>query len=235
MENQIINTTKLAEKLAAKAEEHNWPFLNYFFHQIEFQAIIADLTHEHEKGHKFTPAFKDVFNAFFMCPSNDIKVIVIGQDPYPQAGVADGISFSCSKTQKEQPSLRYIFNAIEAEVYPDGGYVRDTDLSRWSKQGVIMMNTALTCRVGDIGSHYAIWKGFTAAFLEYVNKKHKDAVIVLLGNKADEWRPYIKDLHIIKVAHPASAAYSGGKWDSQNLFNKVNLRLQELGKVPIIW
>ena len=80
-----------------------------------------------------------------------------------------------------------------------------------------------------------IWKGFTGAFLEYVNKKHKDVVIVLLGQKAEEWCPYIKDLHIIKVSHPASAAYSGGKWDSQNLFSKVNLRLKELGKVPINW
>lgn len=235
MQNQTINTKKLADDFSKKAEELDWVFLNYFFNQIEFQAIIADLIHEYEKGYKFTPKFKDIFNAFLLCPAKDIKVIFIGQDPYPQEGVADGISFSCSKTGKEQPSLRHIFNAIESELYPQGTYIRDTDLSRWSKQGVIMMNTALTCRVGEIGSHYHIWKDFTKSFLEYINKKHKDAIIVLLGKKAEEWHPYVKNLHVIKVSHPASAAYSGGKWDSQNLFSKVNLKLKELGKVAINW
>lgn len=235
MQNQTINTKKLADDFSKKAAELDWVFLNYFFNQIEFQAIIADLIYEYEKGYKFTPKFKDIFNAFLLCPAKDIKVIFIGQDPYPQEGVADGISFSCSKTGKEQPSLRHIFNAIESELYPQGTYIRDTDLSRWSKQGVIMMNTALTCRVGEIGSHYHIWKDFTKSFLEYINKKHKDAIIVLLGKKAEEWHPYVKNLHVIKVSHPASAAYSGGKWDSRNLFSKVNLKLKELGKVAINW
>ncbi len=134
---------------------------------------------------------------------------------------------------KEQPSLRFILDEVE-KLYPEG-YERDPNLQKWSRQGIIMLNTALTCRVGEIGSHYHIWKGFTAFFLEYMNRCHKDCITVLLGKKADEWSQYLDNHDIIRVSHPASAAYSGGKWNSNNLFETINKKLEKLGKEPIVW
>ena len=122
-----------------------------------------------EDGKRFTPPLKQVFRAFEECPYDDLKVIFIGQDPYPQLGVADGISFSCGNTNKVQPSLRYIFEEIERTVYQEFPSYQDPDLTRWSKQGILMLNTALTVEVGKIGSHYDIWKPFTAYLLDWLN------------------------------------------------------------------
>ena len=230
---KTINIPDIKQKLSKKVLEHNWEALDFFFDQLEFQILMEELIKEHTLGHKFTPKLGDAFNGILTCPVDNVKVLFIGQDPYPQDGVADGISFSCSKTMKEQPSLRYIFDEVQ-KLYPKG-YERDPNLQRWTRQGIIMLNTALTCRVGDIGSHYHIWKGFTAFFLDYLNRYRKDCVTVLLGKKAEEWVEYIPNHTIIRVAHPAAAAYSGGKWDSKNLFETVNKKLINLGKDPIIW
>jgi len=227
-----INVPEIVEKLTKKANDSNWRFLDWFFNQLDFPVILSDLANELDGGHKFTPPLKDMFSAFFNCPEDKLKVVIIGQDPYPQEGVADGISFSCSKTMKEQPSLRYIFNEIE-KLYAD--YDRNPNLSRWSEQGVLMFNTALTCRVNGIGTHYHIWDNFTKKFLEYLNKYKKNLIIVLLGKKAEDWKYMLSNQIILKAPHPASAAYSGGNWNSNDLFKKINDELLQLDKEPIIW
>jgi len=230
---KTINIPDIKQKLSEIMVSHDWKALDFFLDQFEFQILMEELIQEHTLGHKFTPKISEAFNGILTCPSNNVKVIMIGQDPYPQAGVADGISFSCSKTMKEQPSLRHIFNEV-AKLYPEG-YERDPNLQKWTRQGIIMLNTALTCRIGEIGSHYHIWKGFTAFFLEYVNRRHKDCIAVLLGKKAEEWAQYLDNLDVIRVSHPASAAYTGGQWDSNDLFNTINKKLNKLGKESIIW
>lgn len=228
-----IDVSLVKVKLSECFLKHDWKVLDTFIHSIEFQIVIEELIQEHNLGYKFTPRLIESFNGIVKCPSNDVKVLMIGQDPYPQLGVADGISFSCSKKMKEQPSLKHIFNEVE-KLYPNG-YDRNPNLERWSNQGVIMLNTALTCRVGKIGSHYGIWKNFIAFFLEYINRCHKDCITVLLGKKAEEWNQYLHNHDVIRVTHPASAAYSGGKWNSNNLFGTINEKLTKLGKTPIVW
>ena len=91
-------------------------------------------------GQRFTPVLKDVFRAFEECPYDELKVVMVGQDPYPTINVADGIAFSCSKSEKEQPSLRFILDEVQ-KLYPDG-YQRPLDLAKWSNQGILLMNTA---------------------------------------------------------------------------------------------
>jgi len=228
-----MDKSEIKEKLSELFLSYDWRILDFFLNQFEYSILIDSLLEEKKKGHSFTPRLKESFSGILTCPPDNIKVIIIGQDPYPQPNVADGIAFSCSKTMKEQPSLRYIFNEIE-KLYPNG-YERDPNLIKYTRQGVIMLNTALTCRVNEIGSHYHIWKGFTSFFLEHINNRHKDCVAVLLGKKAEEWASHLSNLHIIKASHPASAAYSKGSWDSNDLFNKVNKRLEIIGKEPIIW
>ena len=159
-------------------------------HSPVFVEPIEALMADSKKGKKFTPKFKDLFKAYELCKYNDLKVVIVGQDPYPQEGVADGIAFSCSKTNKEQPSLRYIFDELQTQ-YPDA--TRDCDLSRWAKQGVLMLNTALTCEVDNIGAHVNIWKDFTKAMICHIlNDHHNNVEFVFMGAKA---KPFAKLLN----------------------------------------
>jgi len=161
---------------------------------------------------------------------------MVGQDPYPGLGQADGISFSCSNTGKLQPSLKFIFEEIERTVYQGYPTHQDVDLKRWSEQGILMLNTALTVEVGNIGSHYDIWKPFTAYLLDWLNSYNPGLVYVYMGKKAEEWSQLTNDNnHKITVKHPASAAYNGSKWDSNDLFNRVSEIVKSTSGNKIIW
>ena len=228
-----INITNIIQKFQEKLHNTGWePIFDSFFESILFQDVIYKLKDEVEQGRRFTPKLKDVFNSFIHCPDDKLKVIFIGQDPYPQLGVADGISFSCSYTGKEQPSLRYIFDELQTQ-YPSSS--RNVDLKRWSNQGILMLNTAFTVQIDKIGSHYKLWKPFTHHILQSINRDFKDIPVVLLGKKAEEWQIRLDNQNIIKVSHPASAGYRGGKWGSNNLFININEALESQGKTLISW
>ena len=203
-------------------------------HSKAFSDPLLELAKEVDNGKKFTPKFRDLLRAYEMCPYRDLKVVIVGQDPYPQEGVADGIAFSCSKTNKEQPSLRYIFDELQTQ-YPDA--TRDCDLSRWSKQGVLMLNTALTCEVDNIGAHVKIWKNWSSSIFAHTLADYPKVLeFVFMGAKAKPFAKMIPDDHNKHfVAHPAAAAYRGGKWDSDNLFKKINENLINNGEKPINW
>jgi len=228
-----ININNIIEKFESKLKNTGWePIFKTFFESEIFQTVIYKLKDEAENDRRFTPKLKDIFNSFIYCPYDKLKVIIIGQDPYPQINVADGISFSCSYTNKEQPSLRYIFDELQQQ-YPNSS--RDTDLKRWSEQGVLMLNTAFTVQIGKIGSHYELWKPFTHHILQSINRDFKKLPVALLGKKAEEWQIRLNSQNIMKVPHPASAAYKGGKWDSKNLFININDALKEQGNTMISW
>ena len=116
-------------------------------------------------------------------PYKEIKVIVIGQDPYPQLGSADGIAFSCSKKGKAEKSLQYILKALNDEQ-------GDVDLRRWSNQGVLLLNTAFTCEINSIGSHINLWKPFAIYLFELLNRHHKNVPVIMMGKKAEDWQVY---------------------------------------------
>jgi uracil-DNA glycosylase len=219
-----VNLEEVKTKLIEKLKPSGWAGkLKGFVQSSDFDKILEVLYKLREDGKRFTPPLKHVFRAFEECPINDLKVVMIGQDPYPQFGVADGISFSCSLTGKPQPSLRHIFQAIETTVHQDFPSHQDPDLKRWANQGVLMLNSALTCEIDKIGSHVPIWKEFTAYVLDILNYTNSGLIFVLLGKQAQEFETMIgHQHHIIKVSHPASAAYNGGKWDCNDVFNKIN-------------
>jgi uracil-DNA glycosylase len=221
----------------AKLEPSGWDkvFKSFIF-SSEFTDILSKLYELSIADKRFTPTLKQLFRAFEECPYDDLKVVFIGQDPYPQLGVADGISFSCGNTNKVQPSLRYIFEEIERTVYQEFPSYQDPDLSRWSKQGILMLNTALTVEVGKIGSHYDIWKPFTAYMLDWLNNHNKELIYVYMGKKAEEWSVLTGDNNYkFSVKHPASAAYNGSKWDSNDIFNKISKLVEENNGQKIIW
>ena len=222
-----IDINNLRDQLNKKLEPTGWKrVLAPYINGLSFDHIMNTLLDNVNNGRRFTPMFKDTFNAFIECPYKETKVVIVGQDPYPQLGVADGIAFSCSKKDKAEKSLQYINKAIDTE---------HTDLRCWSNQGVLLINTALTVEVNKIGSHYAIWKSFTEYLFETLNRHNKDLVFILMGKKAEEWAPLLSNMKIFKVAHPASAAYKGGEWDCKDVFNKVNLELEKQDKTCIEW
>jgi uracil-DNA glycosylase len=226
-----MNLQEIKQKLFNKFAINGWDkVFRSFVYSTDFDNIITKLWELSNDDKKFTPPLKQVFRAFEECPYDNLQVVIIGQDPYPQLGVADGISFSCSNTNKLQPSLRFILEEVNRTVYDNEVIIEDLDLKIWSNQGILMLNTALTTEVGNIGSHYDIWRPFTTYLLDWLNINKSELVYVYMGKKAEEWSSMTDDTNIkYFVKHPASAAYNGSKWDSKDLFNKINLHKK------IIW
>ena len=231
----MINIEEYKQKIFTKLEPSGWGrVLKPFIFSIEFEKILTQLHDNSIDGKRFTPPLKDVFRAFEECPYNELKVVIVGQDPYPTLGVADGIAFSCSKSEKEQPSLRFIHDEIE-KLYPEG-YERPLDLIKWTRQGIILMNTAFTTEVGKIGKHYDIWSPMVAYIFDYLKNFNPGLVYVYMGKKSHEWADFCgENCTKFMVSHPASAAYNGSKWDSKEVFLKVRETVQELYNYKIQW
>ena len=236
-----VNRIKIKQVLSQRLADSNWDYLSRYIHE-DFDNILNYLINSVNKGKRFTPQIKNVFKAFEECNYDDLKVVMVGQDPYPQFDysnnrtIADGLAFSCSHTNLEQPSLKFIFDEIQNTIDPD--YERLCNLTRWSKQGVLLINTALTTEIGKIGKHYELWKPMLTKLIEFIDIEFGNIVFVFLGKKAQQFSSIINrnttavKNHIIHISHPASAAYRNSVWDSNNLFNKIN---KLLGDRSIIW
>ena len=221
---QTVDLIEIKEKLIEKLRPSGWATkLKSYIQSSDFDKILLELYNLREDGKRFTPPLKQVFRAFEECPVENLRVIMIGQDPYPQIGVADGLAFSCGNTKKPQPSLKNIFEAVETTVYQEWPTHQDPDLTRWANQGVLLLNRALTCEIDKVGSHYDIWNDLLMYVLDMLNFTNSGLIFVLLGAKAQELENIIGPNHyIIKASHPASAAYTKTTWDCNDLFNKVN-------------
>lgn len=219
-----INLVEIKEKLVERLKPSGWANkLKGFILTSDFDKVLNTLYQLRESGKRFTPPLKQVFRAFEECPVNKLKVIMIGQDPYPHMGVADGIAFSCSNTMKPQPSLKNIFEALNLTVYTHDPVEHEPDLTRWSNQGVLLLNSALTCEIDKVGSHYNVWQEFIAYTMDILNFTNSGLIFVLMGKQAQELENLIgQQHHIIKVSHPASAAYSKTTWDCGDMFNRIN-------------
>jgi uracil-DNA glycosylase len=221
---QTVDLTEIKCKLIEKLTPSGWATkLRGFIQSSDFDKILDELLKEREAGKRFTPPLKVAFRAFQECPEKDLKIIMIGQDPYPHFGVADGIAFSCGLTGKPQPSLKNMFEAVEETVYQGYPTHQDPDLTRWANQGVLMLNSALTTQVDKVGTHYDIWKDFIAYVLDMLSLTNSGLIFMLLGSKAQELESIIGQNHyILKASHPASAAYTKTTWDCNDIFNKAN-------------
>jgi uracil-DNA glycosylase len=221
--NQIKKTLKLNFK------DSGWDnILNPFLDSKEFDAITNTLIYLVEQNRRFTPKFKDTFNPFIETKYKDLKVVIVNQEPYPQLGIADGLAFSCSKTGKPQPSLKYILKELGDE---DG----DVDLSRWANQGVLLINTSATCELNKTGLHYSIWKPFIEYLFRNINENNENIVFVLMGRKAEIWQLLLSKQKILKCPHPASAAYKNDIWNADGIFEKINKELNRQDKTCINW
>ncbi len=229
----IIQDSK--QKIIKLLNDSGWATkLRLFLNSEDMDKLLEKLLTESKEGRNFTPTLKDIFNAFVKCPFDSTKVIIIGQDPYPGIGVADGLAFSCSKTGKAQPSLKYLFGAVERQTKV---FQEDVDLTRWANQGVLLLNTALTCQIDKVGSHYEIWSEFMFMVIDALNFSDNSFAFILMGKQAHNFENYINPRNlIIKTSHPASAAYAkANEWDANNCFIKANEFLISQQKTPVIW
>lgn len=230
---QTVNLVEIKQKLIEKLGPSGWAQkLKAFVNSSDMDKILETLYNLREDGKRFTPPLKHVFKAFEACPVDKLKVVMIGQDPYPHFGVADGLAFSCSITEKAQPSLKNIFEAIEQTVYDGMQLDQDPDLTRWSNQGVLLLNKGLTTQVDKPGTHYAVWHDFLMYTLDMISLTNSGLVFILLGKEAQELESVIGPTHhILKASHPASAAYTKTTWDCNDVFNQAN-KLIELMNGP---
>jgi len=232
-----MNLIDIQEKLYEKLKPSGWAnVLKTFLLSNDFTIILQELLDQSQSEKHFTPKIKYLFRAFEECPYDSLNTIIIGQDPYPKAGVADGISFSCSFNTKPQPSLRFILNAVDETIYNDNPPPHNLDLKRWSNQGILMLNTALTVSIGKAGSHVELWKPFTRFLFDHLDQQ-KGLIYVFMGAKAKDWERSIStdDNYKIFVKHPASAVYAKQIWDCNDMFNKVNEVLSSNNGHKINW
>jgi uracil-DNA glycosylase len=232
-----INHDEVVSKMSEMLKNSGWHrVLKGFLVSEDFKNILVTLAKAVGEDKRFTPPLKQVFRAFQECPFDKLRVIIVGQDPYPQLGVADGIAFSCGNTFKQEASLRYILHAVNDTVYDGKQDVKlaDPSLVRWSNQGVLMLNTALTTEVGKIGKHFDIWQPFIAYLIDMLSKSDRPLIWVFMGKQAQGLAEMVDDHHqILTCSHPASAAYQKQhKWECNNVFNEVNNLLNDS---PVVW
>lgn len=185
------------------------------------------------------PSLPNVFKAFRLCSYKDCRVVFIGQDPYPQKGVATGILFGNSPETPEEklsPSLKVIKESVINFEIPHNIVTFDNSLESWAKQGVLMLNSALTCEMNRIGSHVNQWRPFIGSFLRNLSKHNSGLVYVLFGKQAQTLKPYINEKYndIIEVEHPAYLARQNQRMSS-DVFTEVNNILYDKYGQKIKW
>ena len=207
-------------------------FINFETKKPYFKKIKDHLISDNAEGKIVLPEPKKFFRAFDLCELNKVKVVIIGQDPYHTPGVPNGLAFSVNKNQKLPPSLINIFRELESDLGVKN-YIGD--LSAWSRQGVLLLNTCLSVCAGLPASHSNIgWENFTNAAIEEIQKK-KNIIFLLWGKHAQQKKAFIQeDNFILEAAHPSPLSANNGFFGC-NHFSKTNNLLTSLGSDPIDW
>lgn len=204
------------------------------FEKPYFVELCSFIDKEREAGVTIYPKDSEVFRALDLCPPQNVKVVILGQDPYHGEGQATGLSFSVPNDVKAPPSLKNILKELTSDlgILTSGA----TDLSTWEKQGVLLLNSILTVRAHEPGSHKNIgWGQFTDYVISYLSANYSGIVFLLWGNYAQGKAPLIdtsKHL-ILKAAHPSPLAR--GAFFGSRPFSQANAFLESIGKSPIDW
>lgn len=205
----------------------------------EFEAdYFKSLAVKVREAYLYRPVFpppKQVFNAFTLCPFDDVKVVIIGQDPYHGPGQAHGLCFSVQNGIPTPPSLQNIYKEIRDDIgkeIPSSG-----NLEHWAKQGVLLLNATLTVEQGKAGAHQGWgWETFTDAAIKKVSEEKEGVVFLLWGRYAQNKSVLIDESKhlILKAPHPSPlSAYNG--WFGSKHFSKTNEYLKSIGKDSIDW
>ena len=182
---------------------------------------------------KILPPLESIFNCFSKFNKNNLKVVLLGQDPYINENEANGFCFSVNNDIKMPPSLRNIFKEIKEEFNVERN---SKDLTDWAEQGVLLLNTALTVRQFNSNTHSKQWVNFTNKIIEYISDEMENIVFILWGNDAKKRKKFIneKKHFILESVHPSPLSASRGFFGN-NHFIKVNEYLEKIGKSSIKW
>ncbi|MFB2537793.1 MULTISPECIES: uracil-DNA glycosylase [unclassified Acinetobacter] len=198
--------------------------------------LRAFLKAEHEQSKTIFPPNAQIFRALNEVPLDAVKVVILGQDPYHGFGQANGLSFSVNRGVDLPPSLRNIYHEIKTDLgltMPNHG-----DLSAWSQQGVLLLNSVLTVEQGQAASHQRRgWEQFTDAVIDVINQQRSGVVFILWGAYAQRKGQYIDESKhlVLKAAHPSPLAANRGGFFGCKVFSKTNQYLTEQGLTPINW
>lgn len=185
------------------------------------------------EGAVIYPKVDNVFEAFRLCSLDDLKVVILGMDPYIHPGEAHGLAFSVAgKPKKMPPSLRNIFKELAREY---GVTRRDMNLTDWAQQGVLLLNTSLTVRMGETGSHIKVWKDFMTEFMKWLGGHTRDVVFLLWGNHAIGFEKWIDKQHNLVLTHTHPSPLSRKPFVGNAHFTTCNAFLEERGKVGVLW
>lgn len=205
------------------------------FEKPYFSQLAEAVRREYLSTTCYPPA-RLVFNAFDLCPFSQVKVVIIGQDPYHEPGQAHGLSFSVPDGVAFPPSLQNIFKEISDDLHrpmPQSG-----DLTRWARQGVLLLNASLTVRAHLANSHAALgWQTFTDAAIRELAAHREHLVYMLWGSFARNKAQMIDRSRnlVLESVHPSPLSANRGGWFGQHQFSRCNQYLQEHGLPPIDW
>jgi len=205
------------------------------FEKDYFKNLTSFVKNEYHQ-HTCYPKGSQIFAAFNACNFNDLKVVIIGQDPYHDVGQANGLCFSVNDGVVHPPSLTNIFKELQTDVgkpIPKSG-----NLHTWAKQGVLLLNATLTVRAHQAGSHQNKgWEQFTDAVIQQISDNKKDVVFLLWGGYAKRKGQQIDTLKhcILTSGHPSPLSANRGYWFGNKHFSKANNYLIQKGKTPINW
>ena len=196
---------------------------------------LSSFVREEYKKTKVYPLPRDIFRAFDLCPFDQVKVVILGQDPYHGPGQANGLCFAVGENVALPPSLQNIFKEIESDtsIVPE----RNGDLSRWAKQGVLLLNATLTVRASSPASHAGKgWEEFTDAAIAKLSAERKHLVFLLWGNYARKKGAIIdRSKHLVlESAHPSPFSAANGFFGNRH-FSKANKYLTSHGLDEINW
>ena len=205
------------------------------FEKDYFSRLTQFVKEEYNSGTPIYPPAKLIFNAFDHCPFDKVKVVILGQDPYHGAGQANGLCFSVNKGIAFPPSLLNIFKEIQSDMGTP--IPQDGDLTRWSDQGVLLLNATLTVRAAQAGSHQRRgWEEFTDAAIRELASRREGIVFILWGSYAQKKGAFIdRNKHLVLTSpHPSPlSAYQG--FFGNHHFSTANRYLKEQGLSEINW
>ena len=205
------------------------------FNSPYFHNLVAFVKEDYRNTRCF-PKGSQIFNAFDSCPFDQVKVIILGQDPYHGQGQADGLCFSVPKDLPHPPSLKNIFKEIEVDLnlpVPQSG-----NLQVWANQGVFLLNSTLTVRSNQAGSHQNKgWEQFTDNVIKKLSKEIEGLVFMLWGGFAKQKIKFIDtEKHLVLTSgHPSPLSANRGYWFGNKHFSQCNAYLKSLDKKPIQW
>lgn len=205
------------------------------FDKTYFKDLVNFVKSEYQNSTCY-PKGSAIFSAFDYCSLDDLKVVIIGQDPYHGPNQANGLCFSVSDGVSHPPSLINIFKEIETDV--NKAYPKSGNLEKWARQGVLLLNATLTVRAHEAGSHQKKgWETFTDEVIKQISNHTEGVVFLLWGGFAKKKSKLIdgKKHHILTSGHPSPLSANRGYWFGNKHFSKTNAILENLGKTKIEW